>query len=180
MYHIHSLATLIETGVHQLIHVNKIQFNHVIESSGRKHKIQIYIKSYCTHWRSEWGKIRRDVWWCQTGWSEWFRNCWSPLIFMRCLILTQNGIKKQIKMKEKNPLLNASSLDWNSLLISVAREEWPGWFKLTGSSSNYHSIHLRWAEKQLRMHNMPTLGTDVLQQQMLVPLLLAKKRNLRL
>ncbi len=59
--------------------------------------------------------------WCQTGWSEYFINCWSTGIFTQpSLGFTENGPKKR-----KYPV-SGSCVDENALLMSEVRGEWGG------------------------------------------------------
>ncbi len=61
--------------------------------------------------------------WCQTDWSEYFRN-YRDLHTQPSLEFTENGPKKR-----KYPV-SGSCMDENVLLMSEVREEWTDWLEM--------------------------------------------------
>ncbi len=79
------------------------------------------------------GEERRFKWlwtwngcWCQTGWSEYFKNCWSTWDFQAqpSLGFTENGPK----MRKYS--VSGSCVDENALLMSEVRGEWADWLEM--------------------------------------------------
>ena len=70
--------------------------------------------------------------WCQTGWFDYLRNCWSNGIFHthQSLVFVENGAKKE----KKNPV-SRSSVDKNTLLTILLGSDYVWllyvWAKLT-------------------------------------------------
>lgn len=55
-----------------------------------------------------------DGCWCQTGWTEYFRNRWSPVIFMH---KTPLSLHRAVQ-KQKWHVVSSGSVDGDTILIS--------------------------------------------------------------
>ncbi len=147
--------------------------------------IKLIIDSYMFQNEEERGFKWLWTWngcWCQTGWSEYLKHCWSTGIFTHnhSLRFIENDPEKEKISSERQTKMKMKMPCW----CQRSEETGPDSLEMIecNSNSNNHSLQPRYAEYHLLKHNTSNPEADGLQQQKTtpVPLLSAKNRKRRL